>query len=173
MVLRRFALVIYLSLLLLITGGTASNNVLINGTNIYLATGESYGLYQGYVLSLKSVSSDGSMWLQLTDDDTIVKNEIISYDGIFIYNKTNIILLYVKPDRVYSSPSEQSLVSFYVFQFLDREKPQPDRTINPENTRTPGNNSSSSRIDFPQEPIIWTLGIALVLILFYILRKFW
>jgi hypothetical protein len=164
--------VIYL--FILIQAGSAASDILLNGTGIYLASGDSYGLYQGYVLSLKSVSGD-SVWLQLAENDTIVKSEIVANRGYFIYNKTNRTILSVKVDNIYSGSSEQSLVSLFpVYQFIDPEKPLPDITeIIPKDTGNPGNDNPSVRIYTPGEPVIWTLGIVFTLILFYILRKLW
>ncbi|GFO97759.1 putative uncharacterized protein [groundwater metagenome] len=160
-------------LLSFLSSADARSDILFNGTNMYLATGESSTLYQGYVLSLKSVSSDGSMWLQLTDNETIVKSEIVYSYGSFIYNKTNKTIISLKVDNVYSGPSEQNLVSFFLYQFNDPEKPFPDKTIIPENTVTPGNNNPPPKTRHSIEPLIWIPGIALVLILLYIARKLW
>ena len=170
---RRLAL----SLLLvpfLITTGSAANSTLLNGTHIYLATGDSYALYQGYILNLKSVSSDGSVWLQLNQKEQTVKSDVVrSYDS-FIYNKTNKTILSVKVDNIYSGSSEQSLVSLYLYQFIDPDMPVPARTeIVPVQTRNPDNNISFPRIRTPQEPVIWALGVLLVLALFSIVRKLW
>lgn len=164
--------VIYL--FILIQAGSAASDILLNGTGIYLASGDSYGLYQGYVLSLKSVSGD-SVWLQLAENDTIVKSEIVANKGYFIYNKTNRTILSVKVDNIYSGSSEQSLVSLFpVYQFIDPEKPLPDITkIIPKDTRNPGNGNPPVRIYTPGEPVIWTLGIVFTLILLYVLRKLW
>jgi hypothetical protein len=161
-------------LFLLIQAGSAVSDILLNGTGIYLASGDSYGLYQGYVLSLKSVSGD-SVWLQLAENNTIVKSDIVANKGYFVYNKTNRTILSVKVDNIYSGSSEQSLVSLFpVYQFIDPEKPLPDMTeIIPKDTRNPGNDTPYARIRTPGEPVIWALGIVFTLILLYILRKLW
>jgi hypothetical protein len=162
-----------LSLLSLIFAGSAASDTLLNGSSIYLATGDSYGLYQGYILSLKSVSED-SAWLQLADDDEIVKSEIVANRGYFIYNKTNRTTLSIKVDNIYSGSPEQNLVSLSIYQFIDPDKPLPNITgIIPNYTRKPSNSSLSVRIHTPGEPVIWALGIVFILILFYILRKYW
>ncbi len=159
---------------LLITTATATNSTLLNGTHIYLATGDSYGLYQGYILNLKSVSSDGSVWLQLNQKEQTVKSDVVrSYDS-FMYNKTNKTILSVKVDNIYSGSSEQSLVSLYLYQFIDPDMPMPIQTeIVPVQTGNPDNNIVLPRIRTPQEPAIWALGVFLVLALFYIVRKLW
>ncbi len=153
--------------------GSARNDVLFNGTNMYLATGESIALYQGYILSLKGVISDGSMWFQLTDNETIVKSEIVYSHGAFVYNKTNKTIISLNVDKIYSGPSEQNLVSFFLYQFNDPVKPYPDKTIIPENTLTPGNNSPPPETRFSIDPLIIMFGFAFVLILIYFIRKLW
>lgn len=163
---------LFLSLILL--SGSGASDILLNGTSVYLATGDSYGLYQGYILSLKSVSED-SVWLQLEDDDKIVKSEIVAKKGYFAYNKSNRTILSVRVDSIYSGSSEQNLVSLYpVYQYLDADKPVPNTTIMPRDTPQQDNdNSSIIKIHTPKEPLIWALGIVFILILFYVLRRLW
>ncbi len=140
---------------------------------MYLATGESIPLYQGYVLTLKGVSSDGSMWLQLNDNESIVKSEIVYSYGSFLYNRSNKTIISLNVDKVYSGPSEQNMVSFFLYQFNDPEKPIPDKSIVPENTVTPENNNTSPKTRQSINPLVWMPGIALVIVLFYFVRKLW
>ncbi len=171
----RNVLYLFLSLLFLVSPSLGAGDILLNGSTIPLVTGDSYVLYQGYLLTLKSVSGD-SVWLQLTDNDQIVKSEVVAIKGHFIYNKSNRTILSVKIDNIYSGSSEQNLVSLYpVYQFTDPDKPLPDITgILPEDNQNPGRDEKSSvRITTPKEPAIWALGIVFVLILFYIVRKYW
>jgi len=173
MALRQKEVILIILLCFLSVGGSARSDILFNGTNMYLATGESSTLYQGYILTLKSVSSDGSMWLQLTDNETIVKSEIVYIYGSFVYNKTNKTIISLNVDKVYSGQSEQNLVSFFLYQFDDPEKPFPDNMIIPENTVAPGNNNNPPKTRSSIDPLIWVPGIALVLILIYFVRKLW
>jgi hypothetical protein len=178
MVPGRIGILLFLSLFTLTFIGAGGGNLLINGTNIYLATGDSYGLYQGYILSLKSASSEGFVWLELADNDKIVKSEIVYTPGEFVYNKTidnntNWTILSVKVDTVYSGSSEKNLISMRIYQFGDIDKPFINITSFPENKVTSENHSSSPRSKPPQDELIWAIGIILVLILFYVLRKFW
>ena len=169
--------VLYLVILLIffILPGSGASDVLLDGTIVHLVTGDSYGLYQGYLLTLKSVSSDGSVWLQLTEDDKLVKSEIIGNSGYFVFNKSNRTIISVKVEAVYSGSQEQNLVSLFpVYQYLDTDKPAPAVTgAPPENMPVPGNNNSIIRIHTPAEPVIWALGIVFTLIMFYILRRLW
>jgi len=175
MLLRRNVLILFLYLLFFMSINSGASEVLLNGTGIYLASGDSYGLYQGYVLNLKSVSGDGSVWFQLTEKDKIVKSDIVHDHGYFIYNKTNSTILSVKIDKVYSGPSEQNLVSLIIYQYTDPDLPAPIQIgTTPVNPPNPDNNNNLlPRIQTSHEPVIWALGIVFVLILFYILRKLW
>ena len=173
MVSGRNGSLLFLFLLILIPLGAGDRSILLNGTNIYLATGDNYGLYQGYVLNLKSASVDGSAWLELTDNDRIVKSEIVQNPGEFVYNRNNNTIISVKVGKVYSGSTEQNLLSLYIYQFTDPEKPLPSRTVVPENNETPDNARIHPKITTPGEPLIWTLGIILVLVLFYIAHRLW
>ncbi len=170
----RKVLYLFFSLLILVSLSHGATDILLNGSAIPLVTGDSYGLYQGYVLTLKSVSGD-SVWLQLTDNDRIVKSEVVAINGYFIYNKTNMTILSAKIDNIYSGSSEQSLVSLYpVYQFTDPDKPPPNITEEiPDNQNLSRHDNSSIRISTPEEPVIWAFGIVFILILFYIARKYW
>jgi len=169
---RQKEVILLLLLYFLSMTGSARSDVLINGTNMYLATGESSPLYQGYILSLKAVGSDGSMWLQLTDNETIVKSEIV-YNGSFVYNKNNKTIISLNVNKVYSGQSEQYLVSFFLYQFNDPAKPFSDKTIIPENTIIPVNNSIPPKTRPSIDPLIGIPGIVLILILIYFIRKLW
>ncbi len=160
------------SILFLLIAGSAANDTLLN-TDIYLATGDSYGLYQGYILSLKS-ASEGSVWLELWENDKIVKSEIVANNGYFIYNKTNRTILSVKIGNLYSGSQEQNLASLFIQQFLDPDLPAPVITVTiPKGTENPVNNPIARIIQTPKEPVIWSLGIILVIIIFYVLRRLW
>lgn len=168
--LKLILLSLFLSGLPLAAGG---GDILINGTHIYLATGESTQLYQGYTLSLKSVSSDGSMWFQLMDNDTIVKNEIVYSYGSFMYNKTKRTIISLKVEKVYSGPSDQNLISFFLYQFNDPEKPYPDKAIIIGNTVAPENTTPLPQPRSSIDSLIWVPAILLVLIIYYLARKLW
>ncbi len=170
---KRLNLIILTLLFSLLPPATGSIDILYNGTQMYLATGESAILYQDYVLSLKSVSSDGSMWFQLMDNNTLVKNEIVRDDGYFEYSRKNMTIISFKVEKVYSGPSEQNLVSFSLYQFRDPEKPYPDKTIIPENSVTPGDNNMPPETRPAIQPLIWITGIAFILVLLYFVRKLW
>ena len=163
------------SLIILALSGSAESDIILNGTDFYLSTGDSFGLSQGYVVKLKSVSNEESVWLELESDDTIVKSEIIHLKGYFTYNKTNRTILSFRVDNIYSGSRDTNLVSFFpVYQYIDPDKPAP-RIIEITPVKTPYQNNYSAPP--PKQPIsefmIWISGIIFVIVLFYIVRKLW
>ncbi len=164
----------FIFLLLFAVMSAGADKILMNGTNIYLTTGEAKELYQGYALNLKSVSSDGSVWLQLTERGSTVKSEVVRDSGYFIFNKTNMTILSIKVEKVYSGSPEQNLVSLTLFQFLDPDLPPPTQSITtPVNIPDKNNNSSLPGSQPSREPIVIILVAGLIIILFYIVRRFW
>ena len=158
----------------MVSGADETGDVLLDGTTVHITSGDSYVLYQKYIISVKSVSEDGSAWLQLSIDDETVKSDIVETGGYFIYNKTNATMLSAKVDNVYAGSSEQNLVSLSpVYQYTDPDLPAPVLTTVPDDNRRIDNNTAPVGIYTPKEPLVWMIGIVLVIILFYTLRKLW
>ena len=106
------------------SSATGASDILLNGTSFYISTGDSYGLFQGYIITLKSVSNDGSAWIELTSSDMIVKSEIVNIKELFTYNKTNRTILSLRLDTIYSGSNDKNLVSFFpVYQYIDPDMP--------------------------------------------------
>ena len=157
---------------------SAAGDIILNGTSFYLSTGESYGLGQGYIISLKSVSNDGSAWLELTSRDTFIKSEIVHIKDFFIYNKTNRTILSLRLDNIYSGSSEKNLVSFFpVYQYIDPELPAPEMPeiidMTPVETPDQENNNMPPQQKAMPETAIVIFGILFILFMFYIIRKLW
>lgn len=171
---KRDAIYLLFCVFSITAAGSSASDIILNQTEVHLVTGQSYELYQGYVLSLKSVSSDGSVWLQLRINDRIVKSEIIPDKGYFIYNKSNKTILYVKVETVYSGSPDQNLITLNpVYQYIDADLPAPQIiNITPAAAKNP-DNFTFPRIQKPSERVIWISGIILVLILLYVMRKLW
>lgn len=164
-----------ISLFILIAAGSAASDIVLNGTNFFLVTGDSYGLSQGYIIRLKSVSSEGSVWLELESDNRIIKSEIIHLKDNFTYNRTNRTLISIKVDKIYAGPGDTNLVSFFpVYQYVDPDMPPP-RTTDQTSVRTPEQNNSSAFSVEPSTPEYAVIAAILlsVIILLYILRKIW
>jgi hypothetical protein len=160
---------------LLASSASGASDILLNGTSLYLSTGGSYGLYQGYIITLKSVSSDGSAWLELTSNDTFVKSEIVHIKGFFTYNKTNRTILSLRVDNIYSGSNEDDLVSFFpAYQYIDPDMPAPKIIeITPVETQGQENNSMPPKQKPVPETVIAVVVIFFILFIFYIIRKLW
>ena len=167
--------IVAVSLFLLAFSGSAASDMILNGTHYYLSSGDSYGLYQGYILTLKSVSNEGSVWLELRANDTIVKSDIVHLKDLFTYNKTNRTILSVKVDTIYSGSKDQKLVSFFpIYQYVDPDLPSPEITeITPIETLNKENNSTKPQKETLQEPMILAAAIILLFIIIYLVRKSW
>ena len=164
-----------LSLVILAFSGSAASDIILNGTGFYLTTGDSYGLSQGYIILLKSVSNDGSVWLELESDNKAVKSEITKLKGNFTYIKMNRTILSLKVDNIYSGSRDAKLVSFFpVYQYIDPDMPAP-RIIKiiPVETSDLDNISAPALKQTISEKVIWLAVIILILILFYVIRKLW
>ena len=164
-----------ISLFILVLPASAASDVILNGTGFYLTTGDYYGLPQGYILKLKSVSNEKSVWLELESNNTIIKSEIIHLKGNFTYNKTNRIILSIKVDNIYSGSKDSNLVSFFpVYQYIDPDMPEP-KIIETTPVETPHLNNYSApfaKQSMP-EPAFWAASIIFISMLFYIVRKLW
>jgi len=160
---------------LLAPSASGASDILLNGTSLYMHNGGSYGFYQGYVITLKSVSNDDAAWLELTSNDTFVKSEIVHIKGYFTYNKTNRTILSLRLDNIYSGSNDQVLVSFFpAYQYIDPDMPAPKTIdINPEVTYIQENNSTLPKQQAVPETVIAVIGIFCVLFIFYIIRKLW
>jgi len=164
-----------ISLVILAFSGSAASDIILNGTGFFLTTGDSYGLSQGYIIKLKSVSNEGSVWLDLESDDKIVKSEITKLKGNFTYIKTNRTILSLKVDNIYSGSGDAKLVSFFpVYQYIDPDMPAPRIIkITPVETSYPDNMSPPALKQTISEQVIWVAVFILIFILFYIIRKLW
>jgi len=154
---------------------SAAGDIILNGTSFYLSSGDSYSLGQGYIISLKSVSNDGSVWIELTSDNRFIKSEIVHIKNFFTYNKTNRTILSLGVDNIYSGSNDKSLVSFFpVYQYIDPDMPAP-KIMDIPPAGTPGQENNST---FPQQKAVPEIGIVVIgiffiLFMFYIIRKLW
>ncbi|MCZ7402518.1 MAG: hypothetical protein O8C61_09875 [Candidatus Methanoperedens sp.] len=174
-IMHRKIVTLVMFIFLLTSSASAASDILLNGTSLYLSNGGSYGLYQGYVITVKSVSNDGSAWLELTSNDTFVKSEIVHIKGFFTYNKTNRTILSMRLDNIYSGSNDKVLVSFFpAYQYIDPDMPALKIIdITPEETQGQENNSTLPKQKDVPETVIAVIGIFFILFIFYIIRKLW
>nr|WP_321497816.1 S-layer protein domain-containing protein [uncultured Methanolobus sp.] len=100
--------------------------LLINGTGIFLTTGDSWDFYQGYSLNVKSVNQDRKqVWVKLLHDGELLQDDILSEGETFVYSKdTEILNLTV--DTIYISPGGELITFKPVYQYLDEDYPEPE-----------------------------------------------
>lgn len=124
---------------------------LVNGTSLYLTTGQSWPFYQGYSLSLMSVSKSGDKaWVQLKLDDTVVKSAILSRDEMFYYNSTThydlsnytieTTQVTFRVSGIYTGEAADIVTFSEVYQFYNPALPEPTPTPTayPDNSNGPG-----------------------------------
>jgi len=104
----------------------AQENILMNGTGIYLTTGESWTFDQGYVLTVKSVNQGtNEAWLELSLNGNVVKEGILREKDSLVYSRDREILN-ITVDTIYSSPSGELVTFTPVYQYLDPQLPAPE-----------------------------------------------
>ncbi|WP_288067598.1 S-layer protein domain-containing protein [Methanolobus sp.] len=103
-----------------------ADTVLINGTGIFLTTGDSWDFYQGYSLNVKSVNQDQKqVWVKLLHDGELLQDDILSEGDIFVYSK-NTEIMNITVDTIYISPGGELITFKPIYQYLDEEYPEPE-----------------------------------------------
>ena len=127
-----------------------NDDVLINGSGMYLTTGDSCSFYQGYELVFKGLSSSqggDKVWIELLLNGESVDDTIIREGEYFVYIRNSKEIFNITADTIYSG-SGGGLVTFKpVYQYLDPTLPDPDMTYDPwlvDNSNGFVNNSNSS-----------------------------
>lgn len=122
--------------------------LLINGTGIFLTTGNSWNFYQGYVFTVNSVNlEEKHVWVKLLHEDELLKEEILSEGDVFIYAKDEEILN-ITVDTIYISSGSELITFKPVYQYQDSDFPPPvilDKEENNEQDNEdeiPGTNNS-------------------------------
>ncbi|MDW7775675.1 MAG: S-layer protein domain-containing protein [Methanosarcinales archaeon] len=127
------------------------NEPLVNGTSLYLTTGQSWPFYQGYSFNLMSVSKSGDKaWVQLKLNDTVVKSAVLSRDEVFYYNSTThynlsnysleTLQLSLRVSGIYTGEVADIVTFSQVYQYYDPALPEPTPTP----TAYPGYSNNSS-----------------------------
>ena len=130
-----------------------SDDVLVNGTGMYLTTGDSWSFYQGYELVFKGLSSSqgvDKVWIELLLNGETVDDTIIREGESFVYVRDSKEIFNITAGTIYSG-SDGGLATFKpVYQYLDPTLSEPDMTQDPwsdDNSNEPVNNSNSSTND--------------------------
>ncbi|WP_167848740.1 S-layer protein domain-containing protein [Methanolobus halotolerans] len=124
----------------------AENEILLNGTGIFLTTGESWSFDQGYYLKIKSVNQGtNKAWVELSLNGEVIREGILSEGETLVYSRNGEILN-ITLDTIYSSPQGELLTFKPVYQYIDSEIPEPEIKDKTENHQS-DDNTSDSRLD--------------------------
>lgn len=104
-----------------------AEKLLVNGTGIYLTTGDSWEFYQGYILTVKSVNADKrQVWIKLLNGDELVKEGIVSEGELFVYSKDDgAQILNLTLDTIYINSAGELVTFKPVYQYMDYDLPEP------------------------------------------------
>jgi hypothetical protein len=146
-----------------IPGASGSQeNILMNGTGIYLTTGESWTFDQGYALTVKSVNpGTNEAWLELSLNGNVVKEGILREKDSLVYSRDREILN-VTLDTIYSSPSGELVTFTPVYQYLDPQLPAPETNESGQEGQSENDhqisNGDEDVLSIPAFRIIWTIA---------------
>ena len=102
----------------------------MDGTGIFLTTGESWTFEQGYTLSVKSVNQGtNEAWLELSLNENILREGIFREKDTLVYSREAEILN-ITVDTIYSSPTGELVTFMPVYQYLDPQLPAPETQEN-------------------------------------------
>ena len=106
------------------------DTVLMDGTGIFLTTGESWTFEQGYALTVKSVNQGtNEAWLELSLNENIIREGIFREKDTLVYSRDSEILN-ITVDTIYSSPTGELVTFMPVYQYLDPQLPAPETQDN-------------------------------------------
>ncbi|WP_342304462.1 S-layer protein domain-containing protein [Methanolobus sp. ZRKC5] len=117
--------------------------LLINGTGIFLTTGNSWNFYQGYIFTVSSVNLEKKqVWVKLLKEDELLKEAILSEDEKFIYCKDEEILN-ITVDTIYISSGRELITFKPVYQYQDSDLPDAVLEEDEENNGQSDDNQTS------------------------------
>ena len=126
-----FVFIVLLTYLSIPASASDDNDVLVNGSGLYLTTGDSWSFYQGYELVFKGLSSSpggDKVWIELLLNGESVDDTIMREGEHFEYTRNSKEIFNITVDTIYSG-SGSGLVTFKpVYQYLDTTLPKPDMT---------------------------------------------
>ena len=99
--------------------------VLLDGTGIFIESGDSWEFSQGYVFVVKDVNEDGGAWVELSLDGALLKDVILQEGDVFVYSRDSKEIFNMTVDTIYYG-SDAELVTFKpVYQYRDIALPAP------------------------------------------------
>jgi len=142
------------------------DNPLVNGTDIFLCTGQTWTFYQGYSLTLMFININGNKgWVQFRLNETVIKSATISPDVILYYNITvndtnETVIFHFKVSGMYSGEDTHIVTFSPVYQYYNPGLPEPTALpttypVNSGNSSGP-NNTCTNTTPIPGPKIILT-----------------
>jgi len=130
-----------------------NDDVLVDGSGMYLTIGDSWSFYQGYELVFKGLSSSqgvDKVLIELLLNGESMDDAIMRDGEYFVYASNSKEIFNITVDTIYSG-SDGGLVTFKpVYQYLDPTLPEPDMIQDPwsiGNSNESVNNSESPNAD--------------------------
>ncbi|KXS45013.1 MAG: hypothetical protein AWU59_87 [Methanolobus sp. T82-4] len=152
----------------------AEDELLLNGTGIFLTTGESWSFDQGYQLRVKSVNpANDRVWVELSLNGEILHEGILGEGESLVYSH-NREILNITMDTIYTSPSGELVTFKPVYQYLDPALPEPEVNEDTEDNQSQddmaGDQSEDNSRSIPGFGIM-IASIVLTTVKYYLDRK--
>jgi len=152
------ALLLLCSSLLPVASGS-QDTVLMDGTGIFLTTGEPWTFEQGYTLTVKSVNQGtNEVWLELSLNENILREGIFREKDTLVYSREEEVLN-ITVDTVYSSPTGELVTFMPVYQYLDPQLSAPEAQDNGQDGQS-GEHGSQTPVE--EDDIFSTPGFGIV-----------
>lgn len=170
-------LCIFIPIILLIYPGpvsAAQDDVLLNGTGIYIETDDTWTFDQGYSFVIKGVNEDNNkVWVDLWLDGSSVQDMVMQPGDVFVYSTSSGEIINITLDSIYYGPEGELVMFKPVYQYLDPELPEPIN-VEPDEVNTSTNGSSGPEGDEDNKADGFEVPMTLLCLLFAILisRKY-
>lgn len=158
-------------ILMVFTGQTsaAEDDVLLNGTGIYIETGDAWTFEQGYSFVIRGVNEDNSkVWVDLWLDNNNTQDMIMQPGEMFVYSTSSGEILNITLDSIYYGPEGELVMFKPVYQYLDPELPEPSY-IGTEDINISTNSSSEPKGDEDYKVSGFEISMTILCLLFAIL----
>lgn len=120
-----FSFLLILFFTMSVSGAQIKAEVLLDGTAIFIESGDSWEFSQGYVFVVKDVNEDGGAWVELSLDGALLKDAILREGDVFVYSRDSKEIFNMTIDTIYYG-SDDELVTFKpVYQYRDITLPAP------------------------------------------------
>lgn len=100
------------------------SEAILNGTSVYVKTGETFDFKQDYSLHVKYVNPESErVWVSLSLNDESVADTILSRGEVFTYSSNSSPVFNITMDRIYYGSSGELVTFEPVYQYVDHRYP--------------------------------------------------